>query len=171
MTKRTPSAERLYRARKAAAKELKLPVTDWRCKRYALLMCAHDNVTARLANGADINVDALLRLDAAMAEVRSSVPQEPIKVVVEVVDPLPPSESPPSSPPSSPPPTESKPSPPAPSAPQPQGNVVPIRNNSLPRRSGEQSETWSAWLRTQNYGRAPDGGLGRGNPSRGGLIW
>ena len=31
----------------------------------------------------------------------------------------------------------------------------------------EQSETWRAWLRTQNYGRAPDGGLGRGNSSRG----
>jgi hypothetical protein len=26
--------------------------------------------------------------------------------------------------------------------------------------SDEQSETWRAWLRTQNYGRAPDGGLG-----------
>jgi hypothetical protein len=38
--------------------------------------------------------------------------------------------------------------------------------------SSEQSETWRAWLRTQNYGRAPDGGLGRGNPSRAGsVVW
>jgi hypothetical protein len=33
------------------------------------------------------------------------------------------------------------------------------------------SETMSAWLRTQNYGRAPDGGLGRGNPVRRGYVW
>ena len=37
--------------------------------------------------------------------------------------------------------------------------------------SSEESETWRAWLRTQNYGRAPDGGLGRGNSSRGALVW
>jgi hypothetical protein len=37
--------------------------------------------------------------------------------------------------------------------------------------SDEQSETWKAWLATQNYGRAPDGGLGRGNRSRGGVAW
>ena len=30
--------------------------------------------------------------------------------------------------------------------------------------SSGESETWRAWLGTQNYGRAPDGGLGRGNP-------
>jgi hypothetical protein len=35
-----------------------------------------------------------------------------------------------------------------------------------------ESETWKAWQRTQNYGRAPDGGLGRGNPVRGsGYVW
>ena len=36
---------------------------------------------------------------------------------------------------------------------------------------GEESETWMAWKRTQNYGRAPDGGLGRGNPVRAGYVW
>ena len=39
---------------------------------------------------------------------------------------------------------------------------------------GVESETWQAWQRTQNYARAPDGGLGRGNPSRGGnggYVW
>ena len=84
--RRSASAERLHKARRQASRELKLPTADWRCKRYALLMCAHDNATARLANGADINVDSLLRLDQAMAEVRASVPQEPIKVTVEIVD-------------------------------------------------------------------------------------
>src|SRR6516225_359109 len=34
-----------------------------------------------------------------------------------------------------------------------------------------ESETWTAWKRTQNYGRAPDGGLGRGNPVRAGYVW
>jgi hypothetical protein len=38
--------------------------------------------------------------------------------------------------------------------------------------AGEQSETWKAWLATQNYGRAPDGGLGKGNPPRAGsVVW
>jgi hypothetical protein len=36
--------------------------------------------------------------------------------------------------------------------------------------AGEESDTMTAWLRTQNYGRAPDGGLGRGNRARG-LAW
>jgi hypothetical protein len=40
-----------------------------------------------------------------------------------------------------------------------------------PAESGEASETMKAWLRTQNYGTAPDGGLGKGNPVRGGYIW
>jgi hypothetical protein len=37
----------------------------------------------------------------------------------------------------------------------------------------EASETMKAWLATQNYGRAPDGGLGRGNPARraGSVVW
>jgi hypothetical protein len=36
----------------------------------------------------------------------------------------------------------------------------------------EESETCKAWQRTQNYGRAPDGGLGRDNPVRGsGYVW
>jgi hypothetical protein len=36
--------------------------------------------------------------------------------------------------------------------------------------SGDVSDTMAAWLRTQNYGRAPDGGLGRGNPVTPGLC-
>ena len=84
MTKRrSPGAERLFKARHAAAKELKLPVDDWRVKRYAVLMCAYDGVQARLASGADINVDILLKLDAAMQEIRTSAPQELLKVEIE----------------------------------------------------------------------------------------
>jgi hypothetical protein len=37
---------------------------------------------------------------------------------------------------------------------------------------GEASETMLAWLATQNYGRAPDGGLGRGSAHRSGsIVW
>jgi hypothetical protein len=86
LSKRSPSAERLYRARKAAAKELKLPVTDWRVRRFALLMVAHDNVTARLANGADVSVDNLLKVDAAMQEIRASMPPEPMSLDLHFVD-------------------------------------------------------------------------------------
>jgi hypothetical protein len=141
MTKqRTPAAERLYRARRAAAKELKLPITSWQVRRFALLMVGHDNLTAKLANGVDVSIDNLLRIDAAMAQVRSSVPQEPIKVDVEFVEgpiehcpkcgwhrdePLPPDPPPPA-----PLPTETKPSPPAP-LPAAASNVV-----ELPRRGG-----------------------------------
>jgi len=123
--KRSPSAERLHRARKAAARELKLPPGDWRTRRYALLMVAHDNVTARLANGADVSVDNLLKIDAAMQEIRASTPQEPIAVTVTFVDGVETHESPelpptPTPSPPAPPPT-SPPSDPATS------NVVPLR--------------------------------------------
>jgi hypothetical protein len=36
---------------------------------------------------------------------------------------------------------------------------------------GEASETMQAWLTTQGYSRAPDGGLGRSSAHRGGLVW
>jgi hypothetical protein len=36
--------------------------------------------------------------------------------------------------------------------------------------AGDATDTMLAWLRTQNYGRAPDGGLGRSNSTRG-VIW
>jgi hypothetical protein len=37
---------------------------------------------------------------------------------------------------------------------------------------GEASETMQAWLATQNYTRAPDGGLGRGSAHRpGSVVW
>jgi hypothetical protein len=84
---RAPGVERLLKARRAASKELRLATTDWRTRRYALLMCAHDNVTARLASGADFDVDNLLKIDAGMQEIRSSLPAEPLKVKVTFVPP------------------------------------------------------------------------------------
>jgi hypothetical protein len=54
----TPEAAALLSARRAAAKELKLPTTDWRVRRYALLMVAHDGLTARAAAGADCSIEA-----------------------------------------------------------------------------------------------------------------
>ena len=85
MVEITPDAQRLLDAREAASKELKLPVTDWRVRRYALLMNAHDTLTARLATGGEVNIDALLKLDNAMQEIRSSLPPEGIKVDVVFV--------------------------------------------------------------------------------------
>jgi hypothetical protein len=87
LSKLAPGAERLLRARKAASKELRLPVTDWRVRRYAVLMNMHDNLTAQLAAGADVSIDGLLKLDGAMQEIRSSLPPEPLKVSVTFVDP------------------------------------------------------------------------------------
>ncbi len=168
--RRSASAERLHKARRQASRELKLPTADWRCKRYALLMCAHDNATARLANGADINVDSLLRLDQAMAEVRASVPQEPIKVTVEIVDsnpqllgPPPSPDPPPSTPP---PPTETSPAPSAPTS----NNVVPLRREvgSIHDQPGAplkrlQNEPWRQFVGPVgdsygSVGAAPDFG-------------
>ena len=132
--KRSAGAERLRRARKAASKELRLPLGSWQTRRYGLLMVAHDNITTRLANGGDVSIADLLRIDEAMAAIRASLPPEPVGVTIEIVDSLPqlPSPDPPSTPPPTPPtpPTETKPSPPAP-LPAAASNVV-----ELPRRGG-----------------------------------
>jgi hypothetical protein len=53
-----------------------------------------------------------------------------------------------------------------------EGIGVVVQQRDSIAESGEQSETWKAWLATQNYGRAPDGGLARGNASRGWpVLW
>jgi hypothetical protein len=83
----TPGAERILTARQEAAAELKLDISDWRVKRYATLMVTYDSYQARLAAGADINLDGLLKLDAAMAEIRASIPPEPPTVTVTFVNP------------------------------------------------------------------------------------
>ncbi|MFZ0150737.1 MAG: hypothetical protein WAM72_20825 [Xanthobacteraceae bacterium] len=169
--KRSAGAERLRRARKAASKELRLPLGSWQTRRYGLLMVAHDNITTRLANGGDVSIADLLRIDDAMAAIRASLPPEPVGVTIEIVDSLPqlPSPDPPStppptppSPPSSPPPTETSPAPSAPAA----SNVVPIKRAES---NAAVSETMRAWNRLQGYSVAPDGKLGR---SRGApVIW
>jgi hypothetical protein len=74
--------------------------------------------------------------------------------------------TPPDPPPSAPPPTKTKPSPPASSAPT---NVVELPR---PRSAGEPiTDTMRRFNQLRGYGVAPDGGLGRGNPSRGGAVW
>jgi hypothetical protein len=125
-------------------------------------MVGHDNLTAKLANGADVSIDNLLKLDAAMAEIRSSVPQEPTKVIVEIVEPTP-TLPPPDPPPSTPPPTvETTPSSPAPSAAP--TNVVALSRQPI-------TDTMRRFNQLRGYGVAPDGGLGKGNPVRGGYVW
>ena len=82
----TPETKALLLARRSAAKELRLPVTDWRVRRYALLMVAHDQITARLAAGEGVNVEALLKLDASMQEIRSSIPDEQRTIKIGYVE-------------------------------------------------------------------------------------
>jgi hypothetical protein len=71
-----PEAKALLAARRSAAKELALPVTDWRVRRFGLLMAAHDALTARAAAGEHYKIEDLLRLDSAMQEIRGSIPNE-----------------------------------------------------------------------------------------------
>jgi len=73
----------LHAARRAAAKELALPITDWRVIRLATLVCAHDAVQARLANGASVDVDHLLKLDAALVQARAAAaPAPPVSLQI-----------------------------------------------------------------------------------------
>jgi hypothetical protein len=85
VTKRTPGADRLHAARHAAAKELKLPITDWRVKRLAVLTCSYEQAEASLAAGRGVDVDDLMKLDAALAQARASVPVQHA-VTIEVVE-------------------------------------------------------------------------------------
>lgn len=84
-TKRSTAAERLRKAQRAAAKELKLPADSWQVKRFALLSIAHENITARLAAGGDIRIEDLIKVDQQMQEIRASLPPEPIAVQLTVV--------------------------------------------------------------------------------------
>ena len=72
MSGRTPGAERLYRARRAAAKELGVKANDPRAIRLATLQCAHDSAQAQLAGGRTVDIDSLLKLDAALAQARAA---------------------------------------------------------------------------------------------------
>jgi len=134
-TKRSAGAERLRKARRVAAKELKLPVDSWQVKRFALLAVAHENITNRLAVGGDVRIDDLINVDQQMQEIRASLPPDPIEVKLTVVKklasevlPLPPDTTPPDNTPTPTPPTDTKPE--APAAPT-TNNVV-----QLPPRLG-----------------------------------
>lgn len=75
----------LHEARRRAAKELGLPVSDPRVIRLATLQCAYDSAQAQLASGRTIDIDNLLKLDAALAEARASVPHQHA-VNIQIVD-------------------------------------------------------------------------------------
>jgi hypothetical protein len=78
-------AARLKAARKAAAKELKLPPTDWRALRFALLALEHEKLQAIAASDGNVDIDRLLRLEAAMQEIRAGLPAEIPKVTIEII--------------------------------------------------------------------------------------
>jgi len=74
----------LHRARKAAAKELGVPSNDRRAIRLATLLVAYDYVQAQLAVGQHVDIGHVLKLDAALAEIRMAVTPPP-KVRLEIV--------------------------------------------------------------------------------------
>jgi hypothetical protein len=88
VTARSPAAERLHQARRAAAKELKLKISDHRVIRLATLQAAYDQVQAQLAAGKIIDVDNMLKIDAALAEVRASTLVELPKLEIAFVRPI-----------------------------------------------------------------------------------
>jgi hypothetical protein len=77
MSARTPGAERLHQARRAAAKELSVKANDPRAIRLATLQCAHDSAQAQLAGGRTVDIDSLLKLDAALAQARAAATSAP----------------------------------------------------------------------------------------------
>jgi hypothetical protein len=85
MTRKAKPPTRLSKARSEAAKELKLPVTDWRVRRYAILMTAYSNAEGMLAEGATIDIKALLEIEAALMAIKQSLPPEPLKVTIDIV--------------------------------------------------------------------------------------
>jgi len=85
MTKRSPGAERLHQARRAAAKELGLSITDTKVVRLATLEAAHGQIQAQLAAGKPIDVSAMLQIDSALAELRASIASVPPKVEIVFV--------------------------------------------------------------------------------------
>jgi len=85
MTKRGTTP--LHEARRAAAKELALPINDPRVIRLATLQCAYDNSQAVLAAGRAVDIDGLLKLDAVLAEARAAA-QPPPKIELEIVPPV-----------------------------------------------------------------------------------
>jgi hypothetical protein len=75
----------LHAARRQAAKELDLPIDDWRVIRLSTLVCAHETVQAKLASGQVIDVNHLLQIDTALAQARSAAAPAP-SFRLEIVD-------------------------------------------------------------------------------------
>jgi hypothetical protein len=78
-------AARLKAARKAAAKDLGLAIKDWRALRYALLSLEHEKLQAIAAGDGNVDIDKLLRIEAAMQEIRAGLPVEIPKVQIEII--------------------------------------------------------------------------------------
>ena len=84
--RRSPDAQRLLDARKAAAKEFKLDPLDWRVRRYALLALSIENIEAALATGEELDTDSLSKTDAPMQQIRDTLPPEKHTVSVQFVE-------------------------------------------------------------------------------------
>jgi hypothetical protein len=77
----------LHKARREAAAELGCGPTDQRAIRLATLQVAYDYVQAQLAAGQVVDVGNVLKLDAALAEIRRAVAPAP-QVKVEFAETL-----------------------------------------------------------------------------------
>jgi hypothetical protein len=87
MTRKANASVRLREARSEAAKELKLPASDWRVRRYAILTTAYSNAEGILAEGATIDIKQLLEIEAALVAIKASLPPEQVKVAVQIMSP------------------------------------------------------------------------------------
>lgn len=84
--KRAPGAERLFQARKAAARELGLPVTDYRVIRLAAMAVTFDALQVQIATGGTVNISELERIDQMLTAARNAKP-EPTNVSIRLVGP------------------------------------------------------------------------------------
>jgi hypothetical protein len=69
-------------ARTAASEELGLDAKDWRVRRYALLAMQFEAVEVALASGERADTGELIKLDASMAEIRTSLPPQEVTVTI-----------------------------------------------------------------------------------------
>jgi hypothetical protein len=76
----------LLKARRAAAKDLGLPLDHWAVKRTALLSVAHANIERALCEGHRVDISDLLKVEAALNEVKAALPAKPLAVTVKIVD-------------------------------------------------------------------------------------
>lgn len=159
-------AELYQKLLKAAAKQLGVKPSSESAKDLAVLRLARETITSKLISGRDVDPSALRWLVEELA--KFAPPPETPKVELTIVEGItgicPACKA--EVHPWEPPPTEIRP-PPAPSAAP--TNVVALPR---PRSAGQPiTDTMRRFNRLRGYGVAPDGRLGRGNPSRGGAVW